>query len=420
MAKDFRKKTFQKILRGYSPDEVDAYLSYIIDEFKKLERRNSENERKLAAALQKLDEINLEKSKYEGTPEVTEAEKTADSIIKKANEDAEAIRAGASKAAEEAVREAAEEAASEAEKIIAEAEAYSEKVRGAADGLSKTAGDMYDEIISFRDSLFELYNSHIESIEKMTNSAEDFSDRIDELYPSDETDEDYVEDENEDITDSDESETEPDEETTDAASQTEEDDAGTSDENSGRDLYIDLEDEYAEDGGADEEYINDALGLEDDEEEVLPDEDLSENGDESVISEADEVRRRQLDKFFGILNDEELLGAEDDDALAEEDDFIGDETRVLDIGNLLREGRKEKEKSDSAQTDDFNSEDGEGNYVEMDSIFDGKEGRDLSLTDEFDIVYSNKNAKKSVDEIRRQPTVAPSAPQKKSGKWHKK
>ena len=48
MAKDFRKKTFQKILRGYSPDEVDAYLSYINDEFKKLERRNSENERKLA------------------------------------------------------------------------------------------------------------------------------------------------------------------------------------------------------------------------------------------------------------------------------------------------------------------------------------------------------------------------------------
>lgn len=417
MAKDFRKKTFQKILRGYSPDEVDAYLSYINDEFKKLERRNSENERKLAAALQKLDEINLEKSRYEGTPEVTEAEKTADSIIKKANEDAEAIRAGASKAAEEAVREAAEEAASEAEKIIAEAESYSEKVRGAADGLSKTAAEMYDEIISFRDSLFELYNSHIESIEKMTNSADDFSDKIDELYPDDETDEG---DENEDITDSDESETEPDEENTDAAVQFDVDDVCTSHENSGRDLYIDIEDEYADAGDADEEYINDALGLVDDEEEVLPDEDLSENEDESVISEADEVRRRQLDKFFGILNDEELLGAEDDDVLAEDDDYIGDETRVLDIGNLLREGRKGKEKSDVTKTDDFNSEDGDGNYAEIDSIFDGKEGRDLSLTDEFDIVYSNKNAKKSVDEIRRQPTVAPSAPQKKGGKWHKK
>lgn len=417
MAKDFRKKTFQKILRGYSPDEVDAYLSYINDEFKKLERRNSENERKLAAALQKLDEINLEKSRYEGTPEVTEAEKTADSIIKKANEDAEAIRAGASKAAEEAVREAAEEAACEAEKIIAEAEAYSSKVRGAADGLSKTAGEMYDEIMSFRDSLFELYNSHIESIEKMTNSADDFSDKIDELYPADETDDD---DENEDKSNSDESDTEPDEEKNDDTVQPEEDDVSISHENRGRDLYIDLEHEYEDADDVDEEYINDALGLEDDAEEVLPAEDQSENEEESGISEADEVRRRQLDKFFGILNDEELLGAEDDDVLAEEDDFIGDETRVLDIGNLLREGRKGKEKSDVTQTDDFNSEDGDGKYVEMDSIFDGKEGRDLSLTDEFDIVYSNKNAQKSVDEIRRQPTVAPSAPQKKSGKWHKK
>ena len=423
MAKDFRKKTFQKILRGYSPDEVDAYLSCINDEFRKLERKNTDNERKLAFALQKLDEINLEKSKYEGTPEVTEAEKNADSIIKRANADAEAIRAGAAKAAEAAVREAAEEAASEAEKIIAEAEAYSAKIRAAADGLSKTAGAMYDEIMSFRDSLFELYNSHIESIEEMTNSADNFSEKVDELYPTDENNENKNKISSDNV--SEEYSTEPDEEIgetaeekVDSSVQPDENDVGISDENHGRDLYIDLEHEYEND--LNEEYISDALGLEDDSEEVLTDEKSSETVEESGISEADEVRRRQLDKFFGILNDEELLGADDDDDMKLDDDFIEGETRVLDIGSLLREGRQEKEKSDLPQTDDFNSEESDENYVEMDSIFDGKEERDLSLTDEFDIVYSNQNAQKSVDEIRRQPTVTPSEPQKKGGKWHKK
>lgn len=418
MAKDFRKKTFHKVLRGYSPDEVDAYLSCINDEFRKLERKNSDNERKLSIALQKLDEINLEKSRYEDTPEVTEAEKTADSIVKKANADAEAIRAGASQAAEEALREAAEEAANEAEKIIAEAEAYSARVRSAADGLSKTAGDMYEEIVSFRDSLFELYNSHIESIEKMANAAEDFSDKVDGMYQPDDgetsTEGDTTDAGDESVA------AEPDEvaESVDEI----ETDAETAPK-AAQDLYIDLEDEYAD--GVDDEYINDALGLGGEEEFLTdePEESEPENTEaDSVISEVDEVRRRQLDKFFGILNDDELLGAEDDDSAddtqAHESDFNDAETRVLDIGGLLREGRRIKEKSDLQPEDDFNYEKSDGGYVEMDSIFDGKDERELSLTDEFDIVYSDKNARKSVDEIRRQPIVAPSAPQKKSGKWH--
>ena len=56
----------------------------------------------------------------------------------------------------------------------------------------------------------------------------------------------------------------------------------------------------------------------------------------------------------------------------------------------------------------------------MDSIFSGKEKRDMSLTDEFDIVYSDTSAKKSVDEIRKQPTIAASEPPKKNGKHFKK
>ena len=47
MAKDFRNKTFGRILRGYNPEEVDEYIAYISDEYRKLERRCADSERKL-------------------------------------------------------------------------------------------------------------------------------------------------------------------------------------------------------------------------------------------------------------------------------------------------------------------------------------------------------------------------------------
>ena len=68
MAKDFTKKTFSKNLRGYSPEEVDEYLAYVNDEYRKTESRAQDLERKLALALKKIDglmktdEINREET----------------------------------------------------------------------------------------------------------------------------------------------------------------------------------------------------------------------------------------------------------------------------------------------------------------------------------------------------------------------
>ena len=57
MAKDFRNKQFGRIIRGYNPEEVDEYIGYINDEYRKLERRCADSERKLALALKKLEEM---------------------------------------------------------------------------------------------------------------------------------------------------------------------------------------------------------------------------------------------------------------------------------------------------------------------------------------------------------------------------
>lgn len=398
MPRDFRKKTFQKILRGYSPDEVDAYLSYVNDEYKKLEKKYSENERKLALAAQKIKAYEFElnknsselKTEKELAAPIKEAEEKASAIIEKARGRGRDIVDGATKIAAE-----------EAEKIITEADEYSAKVKGEVDGLSKAANAMYNEILSFRDTMFELYNSHIEQIEEFVNSADSFSERMDELYP----DENKAQD-TEDMTKADDSEYSEkyEEEYNESAEEAQQ--GSVTEEKAGGDIYIDLEDEIDEEES--EQYTNEALGLEDDEEETA----------EPAISDDDRARQRQLDRFFGILGDDELLSADDETGDTEESDFEPEEndapTRVLNIGEELKKSR-------TAQDSDFNENGDSGDgYVDMDSIFSGKEKRDMSLTDEFDIVYSDSSAKKSVDEIRKQPTIAASEPPKKNGKHFKK
>lgn len=402
MPRDFRKKTFQKILRGYSPDEVDAYLSYVNDEYKKLEKKNSENERKLALAAQKIKAYEFElnknsnelKTEEELAAPIKEAEEKANAIIEKARGRGRDIVDGATKIAAE-----------EAEKIITEADEYSAKVKGEVGELSKTANAMYNEILSFRDTMFELYNSHIEQIEEFVNSADSFSERMDELYPDE-----HKAQDTEDMTKADDSEysekyeEEYDENAEEIAEEAQQ--GSVTEEKAGGDIYIDLEDEIDEEES--KQYANEALGLEDDEEETA----------EPVISDDDRERQRQLDRFFGILGDDELLSAEDETGDTEESDFEPEEddapTRVLSIGEELKKSR-------TAQDSDFNENgDNSEGYVDMDSIFSGKGKRDMSLTDEFDIVYSDTSAKKSVDEIRKQPTIAASEPPKKNGKHFKK
>lgn len=398
MPRDFRKKTFQKILRGYSPDEVDAYLSYVNDEYKKLEKKYTENERKLALAAQKIKAYEFElnknsselKTEEELAAPIKEAEEKASAIIEKARGRGRDIVDGATKIAAE-----------EAEKIITEADEYSAKVKGEVAELSKAANAMYNEILSFRDTMFELYNSHIEQIEEFVNSADSFSERMDELYP----DENKAQD-TEDMTKADDSEYSEkyEEEYNESAEEAQQ--GSVMEEKAGGDIYIDLEDEIDEEES--KQYTNEALGLEDDEEETA----------ESAISDDDRARQRQLDRFFGILGDDELLSADDENDYTEESDFEQEEndapTRVLNIGEELKKSR-------TAQDSDFNENGDSGDgYVDMDSIFSGKEKRDMSLTDEFDIVYSDSSAKKSVDEIRKQPTIAASEPPKKNGKHFKK
>lgn len=101
---DVKKQEFKKVLRGYDPLEVDAFLSMIAEELEELQRTNKElqkqltevqtqlqdyksMEKTLQATLMQAQEVSsksIENSKKEGQLIIQDAELKASQILEKA------------------------------------------------------------------------------------------------------------------------------------------------------------------------------------------------------------------------------------------------------------------------------------------------------------------------------------------------
>lgn len=214
MPHDFRNKSFQKVLRGYAPDEVDDYIAYMNEEYRKLERRTADSERKLALALKKLDEsakngpadsvgpaareaaakllreTEAKRSEILAAAE-QQANETAEHIVRDAETQAAALNAEATAQAETVNAEAAAQAEAmiaaavqQAEAILAEAKAEADAHRDDVKNAQNTARSIYDEIGSFREKLFALYNEHLDLLDGVTESAQEFIDGVDAQVPA--------------------------------------------------------------------------------------------------------------------------------------------------------------------------------------------------------------------------------------------
>ncbi len=477
MPRDFRNKTFQKTLRGYAPDEVNEYIAYINEEYRKMEKRLINAARKIEelkkAAEQYPDDQDVEQPIQPDVQPDAAAEAEAEKILAEAAAKAEAIL----KAAEEE----AENVKSEAQKIRGEAVEYSDSERKKADDYSrqvvKSAKDkalaICTRVTQFKDTLFDEYSSHIEQIENISAEADELArsfENQEETTPVDNTSA------RKGISSLAESLITASAEIT--AGEIPESDDALDEAEPKEDLYIDLDevlDEYDQPDPASAEPETPANESDGDhtlaEEAPQPDVSEPEAQKEPVetpapepepdpapaepeIKDEDLIRKEQLDRFFGILNDDDLTPDEnepnapaenpadpalDDPAVIDEiinGVLSGDEsaTRELDLGELIRMNRKataqpspEQNKpnspteSEPEENADFNEGENDGEYIDVDSIIShGVVKQDLSLTDEFDIVFSDKNSKKSVEEIRRQPTIAPRAPSKNPRKIIKK
>ncbi len=448
MARDFRNKTFQRILRGYSPEEVDEYLGYVTEEYAKLEQAAANTKRQLGMALKKLDEVSLALSIVKEQPDPSQTPDLQ----------AEAI-----------LLEARQTAAEEAQKILAQAEQEAEQIlseaKAGAGKIYRAAGAMCDEVTSFRDTLFGLYNNHIESVEQLASLTLRCRDNLDDImensreeetedeepvrFPTPAVVEIEAEAEEEepaepaDLPKMEEDETDdfevpeeipevmpeiPEEPVYEDPQEVEE----AKPEKApaapmtpfaafiGGDLTIDLNDVEDDEEEADEivgeiSFSADPFGY------VIGDGgDYADEEDEEDEPTPSPIRPLDASDFY----EEELPEEADDDA--EDKDFEpapapddGD-TRILDIGAILRPQQEEaprktppKDDFDESFARDFQVVPDEEAFADLDALFSANlNGHNLSVTDEFDIVFANTDSRKIVEEISRQPIIPPEEPKK--------
>jgi len=123
--------------------------------------------------LAKLKAETLEKANRDAESIIADAREKSINIIAEARVQGEAVVTEAEELARSVRDKILTEAASKAESIIKEAQARTEETRRSAETMGAAAMKMYGEVLSFRDTLFEAYNIHIESIEEIIETADE-------------------------------------------------------------------------------------------------------------------------------------------------------------------------------------------------------------------------------------------------------
>jgi cell division initiation protein len=97
---DINNKEFKKVMRGYSPEEVDEFLDEIIENYEELYKDNGKLREKLTNVTEKIEHYSKIESTIQNTLILAQnaaeqakssSQKEADMIIKNANETAQKI-----------------------------------------------------------------------------------------------------------------------------------------------------------------------------------------------------------------------------------------------------------------------------------------------------------------------------------------
>jgi len=407
MAQYLKKKTFVKVMRGYSPEEVDAYIEYLLKKYNELSGENEENRKRLGAALLKIRTLSEKTPEEISAKEIPSVESETESrrIVEQAKAEGQAILDNAKKQAEEIVRQAEDEAKKKAVTITALARKSAEEAEACARSQNEAAEKLYKEVFAFRDKVFNMYNDHIEMLESIAEEANTYFDTIAEIGGMGSGISINIQ------------ETESHSERQDTA-------AAEPIENEGDELFNVSEtvktEDFSEKTGSEE-----VPALE--KPEVFPSDEETEfnyGGYSYPVTDEDETGDLFADDFL-----ETLAGSSE----SEEGDNIADLSKYL--GVLHDDDEAEEEETELPQdwawriAESVRTEEEEAKKAHYDEDIDfrdfdeflekgGRGSGDYSLTDEFDIVYSNRNTSRNMEEIVKQPLVSPEAP--KNPKKHRR
>lgn len=146
---EIRNITFDKVMRGYRPEDVDALLGQLADTIETLTAEAKANEEKLYILAQKIEEYRKDEDNLKVA--FLNAQRMGESVIKEAKQKADSILREANIKADDITRGAREEAVEE--------ELHYERVKS--------------EVTQFKKNVLGLYKQHIETLNTLPSSDEE-------------------------------------------------------------------------------------------------------------------------------------------------------------------------------------------------------------------------------------------------------
>ena len=135
---EIRTVTFDKIMRGYRPEDVDAFLQQVAQDMEQLANDNAEKEKKLYILAEKIEEYRRDEDNLKTA--LLNAQRMGENVIREAKQKAEAILREASIRADTLTRVANEQVDEQKEELVR----------------------LKAEIVRFKNDILGMYKKHIE------------------------------------------------------------------------------------------------------------------------------------------------------------------------------------------------------------------------------------------------------------------
>lgn len=161
-AKDIQRKKFEKVKFGYSPEEVDAFLSQIENDLRVMQQELDDSNDKVQLLADKVREYKDSEEDLKNA--LLLAQKQARQVVTEAQEKAAAIEAEARASVDSVKSQAIMDADSQ--------------LRSLTDRLNQEAAALVNtqqQVSDFKRTLFDMYKEHLELISRLPDSADAFA-----------------------------------------------------------------------------------------------------------------------------------------------------------------------------------------------------------------------------------------------------
>lgn len=152
--REIRGTDFERIVRGYNPEDVDAFLSQIADQVEQLMNDKEAAEKKMMVLAERVDEMRADEGTLRSV--LVSAEKLKEQMLSEAKQNADTAIA---------------EAQAKAEALVGEAQAKYDSIIGSIASESAkeeaTLRSLREQVSSFKSTIMDLYKKHLEVLREL-------------------------------------------------------------------------------------------------------------------------------------------------------------------------------------------------------------------------------------------------------------